>query len=73
MGQVWDWYGIGMGRDRELDNKILDSTCLDLALDKPNMICRTDKTSIFSKLFDYNIYNRDTISNSHLTNRSIPV
>ena len=41
-------------------NKIFDSTCLALAFAKPNMICRTDKLSIFCKLFDSDICNRDT-------------
>ena len=55
------------------ENKIFDSTCLDLAFAKANMMCRTDKFSIFCKLFDSDIYNRDTISDSPLTNRLIPV
>ena len=26
VGRVWDRYGMGMGRDRELDNKITGAT-----------------------------------------------
>ena len=47
-------------RDIHKGNKIFDFTCLDLAFAKANMICRTDKLSIFCKLFDSDIYNRDT-------------
>ena len=62
----WNWYSAGHTnlvkyRVRYAQGvKFLDSTCLDLAFSKPNVICRTDKQKFFwSYMTD--MWNRDTI------------